>query len=143
MAFWIMKNKNVKYATYLGGVGFIVVFILYVLINDFTHTFSITSIQCYCLNETVLPVSVALIIYGIIEENSFLKKILQCRVIVILGKSSYTLYLLHWGMTSYLIHRFVNDNYVVDILLSFAISILLWYFIEEPSNRFIKRFRRR
>ena len=60
---------------------------------------------------------------------------------VLLGKSSYTLYLLHWGMTGYLIHRFVSPNFLIEIVITYFLSIVLWYFIEEPSNRLIKRLK--
>ena len=142
MAFRIMKGGKIKHATLIGGVGFLVGLLWQVAINHVTHTFAITSTTGYLLNETLLPVSVALFIYGIIKEDSVVKRFLQTKLMVILGKSSYTLYLLHWGMTSYLIHRFISSNFIVDILLTYLLSVLLWHFIEEPANKLVKTLKK-
>ena len=142
MAFWLIKGRKIKYATITGCLGFLAFFAVQVLINHFQQKFAIQTVAGFFINELLLPISVALVIYGLIKEGTSLKTFLQTRGMILLGKSSYTLYLLHWGMTSYLINRFVSSSWIVDIILTYLASIALWYFIEEPCNKYIRKFKR-
>ncbi len=106
--------------------------------------FSIQTNSGYLFNILILPIFIALLFYGLITEVTLISRILSTRSFIILGKSSYALYLVHWGMTSYLIHRFVSDNIVITLILTYLLSIILWKYCEEPANNFIrKRFNTR
>lgn len=143
MAFWIMKRKKIKYATAMGGIGFLVFLIVQIVINHLNGKHAISTLPGYLVNSFALSVAASLFIYGLVEESTVIKAFLQNKVMVLLGKSSYTLYLLHWGMTSYLIHRFIFSHVLVDITVTYLLSILLWYFIEEPCAKYIRTFRRK
>lgn len=76
--------------------------------------------------------------YGLITEKSSLNRILSSKLFIILGKSSYSLYLVHWGMTSYIIHRFISYNFFIEIFITYILSIVLWKYFEEPANFLIR-----
>jgi peptidoglycan/LPS O-acetylase OafA/YrhL len=142
MALFVLNDKKIKYATLIGGIGFILIFSIQVSINYLFGHFSIQTLPGFSLNTIVLPVIISFFLFGLIKEESFVKRILQSKVMVMLGKSSYTLYLLHGGVFGYLVHRFVSTSFFVEIILTYLTSIALWHFIEEPCNDFIRQFKR-
>jgi peptidoglycan/LPS O-acetylase OafA/YrhL len=142
LAFALMKNKRIKHATLIGSFGFLALLIIQIVINHATGKYAIITLPGYFINSFLTPIAVALIIHGLIKEPTPVNTFLQSKVMVLLGKSSYTLYLLHWGMTSYLINRFVSPNFIVNIVLTYLLSIVLWYVVEEPCNRYIRTFKR-
>jgi len=115
-------------------------------------------------NNYVLPVFIATFFYGLITEGSNLKKVLANPFVELLGKSSYIFYLVHLGYMYSMIHHTFNwlneqsfalyDSWGVDwhspfendslnLLYAFivlnCISILLFKFIEEPLNHYIRK----
>lgn len=115
-------------------------------------------------NNYLLPICIATFFYGLITESSSMKKILANPFVELLGKSSYIFYLVHLGYMYNMIHHTFNwlnekvfslyDKWAVEwhspfeydslnLLYAFivlnAISILLFKFIEEPLNHFIRK----
>jgi peptidoglycan/LPS O-acetylase OafA/YrhL len=115
-------------------------------------------------NNYLLPVCIAMFFYGLITENSHLKKILSNPFVELLGKSSYIFYLIHLGYMNHMLHKLFNwlndrafslyDGWGIDwhstfeydslnLLYAFivlnAISIFLFKFIEEPLNHYIRK----
>jgi peptidoglycan/LPS O-acetylase OafA/YrhL len=115
-------------------------------------------------NNYLLPVCIATFFYGLITEDSRLKKILANPFVELLGKSSYIFYLIHLGyMYSMLLNSFnwLNDwtfslydtwgvewhspfqfdslNLLFIFIVLNAISIFLFKFIEEPLNHYIRK----
>jgi peptidoglycan/LPS O-acetylase OafA/YrhL len=90
------------------------------------------------LNNYVMPIVIALLFWGLIKERSGLQKLLSTKVFEVLGKSSYTLYLIHYGTYTYLINKYVSSNIVITILIIQVSAILAWWFIEEPMNKMIR-----
>ncbi|MBV8389112.1 MAG: acyltransferase [Mucilaginibacter sp.] len=115
-------------------------------------------------NNYVLPIFIAMFFYGLITEGSNLRKVLANPFVELLGKSSYIFYLVHLGYMYNMIHHTFNwlndqafllyDKWTLDwhspfesdslnLLYAFivlnCISILLFKFIEEPLNHYIRR----
>jgi len=115
-------------------------------------------------NNYVLPVFIAMFFYGLITEGSNLKRILANPFVELLGKSSYIFYLVHLGYMYTMMHHTFNwfndqvfalyDQWAVDwhspfeydslnLLYAFivlnCISVLLFKFIEEPLNHYIRK----
>jgi peptidoglycan/LPS O-acetylase OafA/YrhL len=115
-------------------------------------------------NNYVLPIFIAMFFFGLITEGSNLKKVLANPFVELLGKSSYIFYLVHLGYMYNMIHHTFNwlndqafalyDQWGVDwhspfeydslnLLYAFivlnCISVLLFKFIEEPLNHYIRR----
>jgi len=116
-------------------------------------------------NNLVLPIGIALFYFGVIKENSVIRKFLSSATMQLLGKSSYIFYLIHIGVIANLAKtvtrtwvdwffewlenngydrftEYVNDSVLfigtVFILLN-IVSIFLYKFIEEPLNLYIRK----
>ena len=116
-------------------------------------------------NNVILPCGIASLFYGLIKEPSLLRKFLGSKLMVLLGKSSYIFYLIHIGFIATVVNEWVAKNadalsawfdakeynwlseninstgvliFSVFVILNF-ISILLFKFIEEPVNHFIRK----
>lgn len=139
MALLAMKDKQIDHSTRKGLIVFLLILGIQVAIHLYTQTFSIENIYGFFLNVLFLPAAVGLFIYGLTKEDSKIKTFLGTKFMVLLGKSSYTLYLFHWGVTSYLIRKYISDQLVVEILVTYIGSIILWYSIEEPANQLIRK----
>lgn len=116
-------------------------------------------------NNVILPVFICMFFYGLIKENSIPKKILGSKLGELIGKSSYILYLIHLGFISNLTSNWLHNtadtfyawldkneywwlsehlNYTALVLFSHLfiltiISIILYKFIEEPINLYIRK----
>jgi peptidoglycan/LPS O-acetylase OafA/YrhL len=116
------------------------------------------------INNYLLAVAIALFFYGLLTEQTLLKRILSLPFVELLGKSSYIFYLIHLGY----IRDYLNDglnwlndrvfewydtkgldwhspfeNDVVNLVLQFVLlnilSVVLFKFIEEPVNHYIRK----
>ena len=116
-------------------------------------------------NNVLLPIAIATFFYGLIKENSVVKSILGSKTGELVGKSSYILYLIHLGFISKLTSDWLHNtadvfyawldkneywwlsehlNYTALVLFSHLliltlISIILYKFIEEPINLYIRK----
>jgi peptidoglycan/LPS O-acetylase OafA/YrhL len=96
------------------------------------------------LNNLVLPICYAMIYYGLIVEQSWLRKFLATDFMVLLGKSSYIFYLIHMGLTQAIVSRVLpHEHTTLGVITQFIalniISIALFTFVEEPLNKWIRR----
>ncbi|MBI3170811.1 MAG: acyltransferase [Chloroflexi bacterium] len=85
----------------------------------------------------ILPVlGSALVIFGGMEGETFVKKILGSAPLVFVGKISYSLYLWHWSLLVmgkyYLIRQTTTTDLILWLLITFTVSTLSWKFIETP-----------
>jgi peptidoglycan/LPS O-acetylase OafA/YrhL len=93
-----------------------------------------------------MPFSVAMLYFGLIHENSFLRRMLSANPMRLLGRSSYAFYLLHLPLIVYLATPlikpyFSNSYYNLYVITVFAITVMLsvvvFVFYERPVNAFI------
>lgn len=82
---------------------------------------------------------IAPLLWGLINEKTILQKILGSRFFVLLGKSSYVFYLIHKGFIPIFINDYITDNKLIIFVLLNVISILMFTYLEEPLNRFIRK----
>ena len=101
------------------------------------------------LNNFLMPAPIALLYWGLIREDTWLSRLLAHDTAGLLGRASYSFYLLHMLAVDYvgipLISRLGGYHFAVVFLTLigvWAVSVLLFVFYEEPLNVFIrKRFR--
>lgn len=96
------------------------------------------------INNLLLPLSgIAVFYHGLISEKTPISWILSNRYIVLLGKSSYIFYLIHMGIFREWLKPVLSNEIVIFIAMN-IISVLLFLYVEEPANRYIrKRFTRK
>ncbi|RZK87722.1 MAG: acyltransferase, partial [Hymenobacter sp.] len=88
------------------------------------------------VNNLVLPPGIALLLLGLLREQTWLKSLLETNVAEVLGKSSYAFYLLHNGLLRKLSGQFM-PNSVVLFMVVLVLSLLVFYLIEEPLHRYL------
>ncbi len=116
-------------------------------------------------NNIILPISIAVLYYGLIIEKSWLQKFLSSATMQLLGKSSYIFYLIHIGVIATFLKNIsrntidllfnwfdnhglewvpekLNDS-ILYIALVFVllnlVSIVLYKLMEEPLNLAIRK----
>ncbi len=116
-------------------------------------------------NNYLLATAITFFFFGLLtEDGTILKRILSNKFIELLGKSSYIFYLIHLGYMYNIIQSVLNnlneavfklydrvgldwhspfESEQLNLLYSFiilnAIAIILFKFIEEPLNHYIRR----
>lgn len=98
--------------------------------------------DCYpgvLINNLILPLlGIAPLFWGLISEKTILSKILSSRLFVLLGKSSYSFYLIHFGVFITLLNK-ISANFLFEFVVLNLVSILLYLYVETPLN---KKFRK-
>jgi peptidoglycan/LPS O-acetylase OafA/YrhL len=98
------------------------------------------------INNFLIPVPVALLYWGLLREQTWVARFLSTNTLGLLGRSSYSFYLLHTLIIDYLSIPFllsVSGYRTLCVLLTlvatWAISVLLFVCYEEPVNLAIRR----
>ncbi|MDO7884435.1 acyltransferase family protein [Hymenobacter cheonanensis] len=99
----------------------------------------ITSFGRNILNNFFVPPGIVLLYWGLIYEKTWLRWLLSSKLFDLLGKSSYVFYLIHMGVFSMAIGRYVSHNQLVIFVLLVLASIMMHKFIEEPMHKLIAR----
>ncbi len=140
----LVLKKEVHLLKYTKGMLFTLTGILMITIYIFwISTYKGTQIgivqnEAKFINNFLMPLMGIVPLYiGLIYETTLLKKILSSPVFILLGKASYVFYLIHLEVGKW------NDNFLFVCIIGFAISILLFYFIEEPLNKKVKTLMKR
>ena len=140
LALLLLSKRSVKLkfsATWL-GIGIILFYLL--SRHGFAQIFNLKSDIGRFLEMAFLSIlGIAPLLWGLIHENTFLKRLLSAKTMVLLGKSSYIFYLIHKGFIPVLINDYIWDNKLFIFILLNIISILLFIWIEEPLNHYIRK----
>jgi len=82
---------------------------------------------------------IAPLLWGLIYEKTIIQEILGSRIFVLLGKSSYVFYLIHKGFIPVFMSDYITDNKLVIFVLLNVLSVLMFTYLEEPLNHFIRK----
>jgi peptidoglycan/LPS O-acetylase OafA/YrhL len=124
------------HATVLGAAGILVLMVMMSLMEHSLLVEPTTSDYARLLvNNILLPLPIASLLWGIIHERTWLQRLLQSRLLTLLGKSSYAFYLIHLGVGDTLFCIFVSDNWVVRLVAYVLISIGLYSWVERPLHK--------
>jgi peptidoglycan/LPS O-acetylase OafA/YrhL len=98
------------------------------------------------INNFLIPAPVALLYWGLLREQTWVARFLSTNTLGLLGRSSYSFYLLHTLIIDYLSIPFLLPAIgyrPLCVLLTFVatwlISVLLFVCYEEPVNLSIRR----
>ncbi len=93
---------------------------------------------------TLVPVIGVALILWFTSADDIVKKILSNKILVGIGLISYSLYLWHYPIFSFCknLEIFFDNNFgkLVLIIIAFILSILSYYFIEQPARK-VKSFK--
>lgn len=132
LAWWLKQNKlqflkNIN-CTYAGAFGLALSILSISLVGGLANYFGIF------LHNIILPVNVALMIYGLINEKTIISRMLSLPFMQLLGKSSYTFFLIHFGIFHTLFYRYVISNLFLELIYTSVLSIILFKIIEQPLH---------
>ena len=132
----IIQNHN--YATIAGSI-YIIICIGFLAVN---RNYSLQQNQFLffetLINNLLLPFGIAIFFYGLLTENSYVRKMLETNLLGLLGKSSYVFYLIHNGFLFSFFYLTLHLNLPIILVLLIGISILLYLLVEKPLNKIIR-----
>ncbi len=124
------------------GVFILIIVMGFIYVNPHPDAFGVILV-----NNFLMPVPIAVLYYGFMCENTLASRFLSGKVIGLLGRSSYTFYLLHTIIIQYLSLPFLlplfGTHYILcavfTYILTYLLSILIFRYYEEPLNIFIRQ----
>ena len=126
-----------KHFTVIGGLFVIVTTVLLEMAKG-DSGYAIFYPQGIFINNFILPFAIAILFWGLLHERTVFSKLLGSKTFLLLGKSSYSFYLIHMGVFSELLYKYVTGNYLLNFPLFIVISIILFKLVEEPVNTLIR-----
>ncbi|QDP85532.1 acyltransferase [Chryseobacterium sp. SNU WT5] len=132
----MVNNKlklKLKGTTYF-GISFIILFLL-TLPTNYTESDWMKAAMAILL----CSFGIAPLIWGLIFEDTFIKRFLSSKLMVLLGKSSYIFYLIHKGFIPMLIYDYIAENVLLIFVLLNILSIIMFKYLEEPLNLWIRK----
>lgn len=84
------------------------------------------------LNNIIMPIGVVFLFYGLIYFKSTLKKILSTKIMVELGNSTYSFYLLHTSFLLSWIYKFISSNLLITFICMVIFSYIFYRTVEQP-----------
>ena len=142
LGYIILKQKGksiLKYnwATYFG----LIIISIYLLTRGYFATiFNLKSDLGRFVEMGILSIlGIAPLLWGLIFEKTWIQTILSHKWMVLLGKSSYIFYLIHKGFIPIFINDYISDNKFVIFIILNILSIIMFTYIEEPLNHYIRK----
>lgn len=98
------------------------------------------------INNFLIPIPIALLYSGLIRERTILSRLLSGRFLGLLGRSSYSFYVLHMLVVAYIGTPLLSASrsarppvVLATFLLGWTLAIGLYLFFEEPVNLALRR----
>ena len=98
------------------------------------------------VNNFLMPAPIALLYCGLIREDTALSRALSGSLVGLLGRSSYSFYLLHMLIIDYLslpllaaVPHYRAAVVLATLIVTWALAIILFTWYEEPLNLAIRR----
>lgn len=144
LALWYKNNHSVFQVTinktYIGITGILLIALLLADIKG-GHRWGVHRYSGIMLNNVILPVFVCSLIAGLITENTAVKRLLEGKNMVLLGKSSYAFYLIHYGFWHLFMKTFISGNFFIELIITTCLSVVIFHMIEEPASKYFRRFK--
>ena len=134
----VRPKKNTSLLTYsgIGGLLLIIFALSVIAKNESGLSFETMWI---IVHNFLSPLPVMLLLTGLIYENTIVSRLFSGNVMQLLGKSSYTFYLIHLGVFHKLFTTYVAENLLLLLVFISLLSIMLYKYVEEPLNLFVKK----
>lgn len=92
----------------------------------------------------VIPVFGAVLVINCLDNtDNFAERLLSNRVLVFVGRASYSLYLWHWPINSFVDYSLycntVTERSFIKVLLTAIVSFLSYFFIEKPLRSYLNQ----
>ncbi|MBL7701261.1 MAG: acyltransferase [Ferruginibacter sp.] len=91
------------------------------------------------INNLLMPVGIVFIFYSLIYQKSHLQQFLSGKLMVALGNSTYSFYLLHTSFMLSYIFKFTGRNILLAFILMIIISFIFYKTVEQPLAVLIRK----
>jgi peptidoglycan/LPS O-acetylase OafA/YrhL len=145
MALWFRRREarvhtGTAWYTVTGGLLLSAAILLMSFINvsEARYPYALYTTAGLIINNWLLPLVIGIFFWGLITERTFISKILATPLFELLGRSSYTFYLIHMGVIS-MAAVAVVQKWIFHLPVMLILSIILYKLVEEPLNKWIRR----
>jgi peptidoglycan/LPS O-acetylase OafA/YrhL len=128
------NDQNTKGFTFIGLVLLIIFFVVQIQIKG-SQAQAIFTFEGAIFHNLFVSLPICLLYAGLIYERTWISKMLSTRLFVLLGKSSYSFYLIHMGFIEHFVRTNFTHNYLLNFPILILISILLYLYVENPINQ--------
>ena len=125
--------KWITWISFLLIVGFM--FLQGAQFRDYLH--SPVLLWIIKLRNYIFPWLAAAFFYGLMTENTWLRRALSSSPLILLGKSSYVFYLIHLSIFATIAVRFIPGNAIALYTVLQLLSIAIYLFWEKPMHRLL------
>lgn len=143
LALQMMKRPGLRKGTAFTLGGGLLFFGLLLLLAAYTNYFQLANATegflGVLLFNFLLPVSIGVFYYGLLTEESFLKRFFSSKPLLLLGKSSYAFYLLHIGIIAEAFYFHGLSNLVLLYIVLQLLSVVVYKLYEKPLYFFLLR----
>jgi peptidoglycan/LPS O-acetylase OafA/YrhL len=95
------------------------------------------SLPGIAFGNTVVPLAIALLFYGLLTEHTWLRSLLSTKLFGLLGKSSYAFYLIHLGIVDTMLRTHIAPYSVLRFLVLNLIAVATYKLIERPIYQWL------
>ena len=95
--------------------------------------------QGVLVNNILIPGGIAILFYNLIYCESFLQKFLSGKIMVELGRSTYSFYLLHTTFVLSYIFKFIGKDVFIAFFSMILISYIFFRLVEQPCAKLVRR----
>ena len=108
------------------------VIFLYCIASYYTLNHATDIFPGIIINNILMPIGIICIFYSLIYQESLLQKFLSSKLMVALGNSTYSFYLLHTTFVLTYIYKFISNNVFVTLIVMIIISFIFHKTVEQP-----------
>jgi peptidoglycan/LPS O-acetylase OafA/YrhL len=144
LAVWLRRQpaeRRTGYFTLIGGVAIVAIMACsqYLIGGMDSHPNEAAwAVSAGAMQLLALPFFVALLLAGLVREQSLLRRVLETNAAQWLGKASYVFYLIHGGPYNDAFTTYVTHNTWVRLAVGIAVSLALYKWVEHPLNQLFR-----
>jgi len=136
LAFLIRRQPPLREGILFTAGGCVLFFVLLGALGFYAYGKRIEKINEHVtgivLFNFLIPLSIGLFLYGLLLEQSLIKRLLSTRPLILLGKSSYAFYLIHIGMIAEVLFFQITSNIFFLYVSLQILSIMFYKWFEKP-----------
>jgi peptidoglycan/LPS O-acetylase OafA/YrhL len=126
------RGFRYKHLTHIGAGGIMLCVLAMTLVKG-NETYAILTAPGLLIHNLLLPATTAVLLLGLATEITWIQRVLSASPMQLLGKSSYSFYLIHVGFIASLL----PGNVVIVFVLLNGIAVMIYYLVERPLQVFV------
>ncbi len=103
-----------------------------------TAVWHMDNYSSFLVRNAILPGGIVLFLWGLLHEQNWMRRILETPLFDLLGKSSYSFYLIHVGVLDFLLNDYITHNILGKFIIINLVAILLYRFVEHPMHLLLR-----